>query len=94
MNTFDERMEQLQTRFRLRAVADRERLLAALAASDLDEIRCIAHGLSGSGGVFGFTEISKAAERVELAVDEGGMQVVRDEAATLLGALAALAQPL
>jgi HPt (histidine-containing phosphotransfer) domain-containing protein len=34
----------------------------------LAEIRCIAHGLSGAGGIFGFPEISAAAAALEDAV--------------------------
>jgi DNA-binding response OmpR family regulator len=38
------------------------------STSTLDRIRCIAHGLSGAGGIYGFAEISEAAAALEEAV--------------------------
>ena len=69
MTDFDDRMAQLRVRFQVRAAEDRVRLAAALAAEDRAETRRLAHGLSGSGGVFGFAGLSSAAEAVEVAVD-------------------------
>ncbi len=70
MTDFDARMSQLRKRFQSRAAEDRTRLAAAVGAEDRAETRRLAHGLSGSGGVFGFAGLSAAAEAVELAADE------------------------
>jgi HPt (histidine-containing phosphotransfer) domain-containing protein len=70
MTQFDARLAQLRVRFQARAAEDRARLAVALAARDLAQIRRLSHGLSGSGGVFGFASLSEAAEAVELAADE------------------------
>jgi HPt (histidine-containing phosphotransfer) domain-containing protein len=70
VSAFDERMTGLRARFCARAAAERMQIAAALASGDLPEVRRLAHGLSGSGGVFGFPELSADAEAVEIAVDE------------------------
>jgi HPt (histidine-containing phosphotransfer) domain-containing protein len=89
----DERMAQLRARFRTRAAADRARIAAALDQADWDEVRRLAHGLSGSGGVFGFPQVSKDAEAVEIAIDEGrDAAQVRALGGRLLDRLAEVAQ--
>jgi HPt (histidine-containing phosphotransfer) domain-containing protein len=65
-------MAELRTRFLARARADRALLAIAVRQEDRDEIRRLAHGLSGTAGVFGFASLGKAAEALETAVDEGG----------------------
>jgi HPt (histidine-containing phosphotransfer) domain-containing protein len=70
VSDFDERMAGLRARFCARAAAERTQIAEALASGDLPEVRRLAHGLSGSGGVFGFPEVSADAEAVEIAVDE------------------------
>jgi HPt (histidine-containing phosphotransfer) domain-containing protein len=67
----DARMPALRERFRARAGSDGDRIAAALAAGDLDTVRSLAHGLSGSGGVFGFPQVSEDAQAVENAIDAG-----------------------
>ncbi len=93
MTDIDARMAQLRARFRSRAADDRERILAALGDDDLVEVRRLAHGLSGSGGVFGFPEVSEDAAAVEDAVDEakpaGEIRALCDQ---LLARLAEVAQ--
>lgn len=69
MTAFDARMAQLRARFLDRAREDRARLVSAMAAGDTGEIRRIAHSLAGSGGVFGFPEVSACARRVEEKAD-------------------------
>jgi len=69
----------LAARFRIRALADGDRLRAALAASDRATVGAIAHALSGSAGTFGFAAISDHAAALELAVDAGDDRL--DEAA-------------
>ena len=71
MSGFDKRMAGFRARFCARAAADRAQIATALASGDFDEVRRLAHGLSGSGGVFGFPEVSADAELVENAIDEG-----------------------
>ena len=63
----------LRRRFVERTAREREQIalllqdLCAGIPSDerLTELRCIAHGLAGAGGTFGFPAISDAAGRVE-----------------------------
>lgn len=54
---------------------DRCRSDAAILADrdtiDADELIAIVHRLSGTAGIFGFTELSEAAERTENALREG-----------------------
>ncbi len=61
----------LAARFRIRALADGDRLRAALAASDRATVGVIAHALSGSAGTFGFAAISSHAAALETALDAG-----------------------
>lgn len=94
MTGFDERMAQLRARFQVRAAEDRERLAVALAAQDRAETRRLAHGLSGTGGVFGFAGLSSAAEAVELAVDaDRAWDEIETLCAILLRALDEAVQP-
>ncbi len=71
MTEFESRMAELRARFVVRAADDRARLVIAIQDQDRAEIRRLAHGLSGTGGVFGFAALSDAAEAVEVGVDEG-----------------------
>lgn len=63
-------MEAFRARFRDRCAVD----LAALeklmddGVRSGDELRCIVHGLSGSGGTFGFPGISDAAAAIDDAL--------------------------
>lgn len=91
MSEFDDRMAQLRARFVARAAEQRAQLVAALLAGDHDEMRRLAHGLSGSAGVFGFPEISADAQALEEAVDEGvEEEALKRLAGTLLERLKAL----
>ena len=72
MSDFDARMGQLRARFLERATAEREQLAAALGAGDLASLERLAHGLSGSAGVFGFSQISRAAQQLEEWLTGGG----------------------
>jgi len=69
MTGFDERMAQLRKRFVARAQEERAQLIAAATVGDRAEMRRVAHGLSGSAGVFGFPEIGLDAQALEEAVD-------------------------
>jgi HPt (histidine-containing phosphotransfer) domain-containing protein len=67
----DARMAALRERFRARAADDRASILAARDAGDLAEVGRLAHGLSGSGGVFGFPQLGADAQALENAIDAG-----------------------
>ena len=71
MSGFEEKMAQLRQRFLVRAEDERGQLIAAATAGDRSEMRRLAHGLSGSAGVFGFPEIGLDAQALEEAVDAG-----------------------
>lgn len=64
-------MAQLRLRFIVRAREERIRLTEALESGDTALVKTLAHGLSGSAGVFGFPAISAEAAAVEDAIDEG-----------------------
>lgn len=61
---------------------------ALLAADQLDEIRSIAHRMKGSGGSYGFDEISEIGEAIETAVHTGDAQGIRAAVARLEAYLA------
>jgi len=63
----DDPLAALRAEFCVRATEDRAALAQALAVGDLDRAERVAHGLAGSAGLFGFTDIGAAA----LAVDDG-----------------------
>ena len=87
------RMAALRERFRARAGEDATRIAAALAAGDLQAVHGLAHGLSGSGGTFGFPQVSADAEAVENAIDAGRKtEEVAALCDRLLGGLAETAQ--
>jgi HPt (histidine-containing phosphotransfer) domain-containing protein len=77
----DAQIAALVPRFLANRAADVGRIRAALARTDFDSIRSMAHGMKGAGGGYGFPEIS----RLGAALEEGARQ--RDTAA--VGALAA-----
>ena len=68
MSGFDERMGILRQRYAERAISDLEALMAALKAEDWTEVRRIAHGLAGTGAVFGFPELSDSARNLDDAI--------------------------
>lgn len=65
----------LVPRFLAHRAADVGRIRTALASADFEAIRRMAHGMKGSGGGYGFPEIS----RLGAAMEEGARQ--RDAAA-------------
>ena len=64
-------MAVLRGRFTARAQLDREQIRAALAEHRGEDLRRVAHSLSGSGATFGFPNVSDAAEALERALDQG-----------------------
>ena len=71
----DAQVAALVQRFLANRAADVGRIRAALAGRDFEAIRGAAHGMKGSGGGYGFPEIS----RLGAAMEEGARR--RDAAA-------------
>jgi HPt (histidine-containing phosphotransfer) domain-containing protein len=71
----DAQIAALVPRFLSNRAADVGNIRAALAGADFEAIRVTAHGMKGSGGGYGFAEIS----RLGAALEEGARQ--RDAAA-------------
>jgi HPt (histidine-containing phosphotransfer) domain-containing protein len=71
MIEYEDRMARLRLRFAERLKAEKLLLEQALESGDRGEIRRLAHGLSGSGAIFGYPDVSVAGQRLEAAVDEG-----------------------
>jgi HPt (histidine-containing phosphotransfer) domain-containing protein len=65
--TMDAQFAALVPRFLGNRAADVGRIRAALAGGDFEAIRAVAHGMKGSGGGYGFPEIS----RLGAAMEEG-----------------------
>jgi HPt (histidine-containing phosphotransfer) domain-containing protein len=71
----DPQIAQLVPRFLANRLADVNKIRAALASADFEAIRVVAHGMKGSGGGYGFPEVS----RLGATLEEGARQ--RDTAA-------------
>ena len=71
MAEFEDRMAALRVRFRERVDSDLNVLRRALDEKDSDTIRTTSHGLVGTAGIFGFSNIGDAAARLEEAIDAG-----------------------
>ncbi|RYG13648.1 MAG: Hpt domain-containing protein [Caulobacteraceae bacterium] len=61
----------LRARFIQRAIVDGEALNEALEANAMDRVEPLVHGLAGSAGVFGFTEVSSAAIAIDTVFGRG-----------------------
>lgn len=86
-------MAELRARFLTRASEDAARIEEALGAGDLVTVRSLAHGLSGTAGIFGFSEVGASAQVVEEAIDAGTDKgEIRVMAVGLLDQLSALDQ--
>ncbi|MFA5913477.1 MAG: Hpt domain-containing protein [Burkholderiales bacterium] len=77
----DAQIAALVPRFLANRAADVDKIRAALARADFAAIRAVAHAMKGSGGGYGFAEIS----RLGAAMEEGA----REGDAAAIGALAA-----
>lgn len=73
--TVDAQIAALVPRFLANRAADVDRIRRALAVGDFEAVRAAGHGMKGSGGGYGFPEIS----RLGAAMEEGARQ--RDMAA-------------
>lgn len=87
MTPFEGRMVKLKLRFATRVEAEALLLEQALEKGDKAEIKRLAHGLSGSGAVFGYPDLSAAGQELEAAVDQGA--ALQLPAETLLKIMAA-----
>ena len=73
-------MQELTARFRLRSAEDRARLfeleaqVPSVGQAALDEIRALAHRLSGSSGTFGYPELSCSARILDDLLTAGSVQ--------------------
>jgi HPt (histidine-containing phosphotransfer) domain-containing protein len=68
---------------------DLERLRAASESRQFGEIRVLGHNLKGSGGAYGFPELSRIGANIELAAKSGDDSTVRvgiDQLAAFLSA--------
>ena len=79
----DAQVAALVPRFLENRAADTGKIRAALAGGDFETIRAAAHGMKGSGGGYGFAEIS----RLGAAMEEGAL---RHDAAAITGLVASL----
>ena len=77
----DAQIAALVPRFLANRTADVDKIRAALAAADFEAIRAAAHAMKGSGGGYGFPEIS----RLGAALEQGA----RARDAVAIGALVA-----
>lgn len=93
MTDFEKRMAEFRARFVTRAHGDAERIEQALAEHDFPAVRSISHGLSGSAGMFGLTDLGELAQAVEEAIDASASETdIQAHARRLLDRIADLAQ--
>lgn len=92
MGAFEDALAALAERFRERCGRERLELQALIAQGRLydPQTRRLLHGLAGTGGSFGFDEISAVARKVEHAVDAHAVDPA--DLAELFTALAACKQ--
>jgi len=81
--SMDAQLAALVPRYLANRAADVGRMRAALAGGDFEAIRVAAHGMKGSGGGYGFPEIS----RLGAAMEEGAR---RCDAAAIVELVASL----
>ncbi len=77
----DAQIAALVPRFLANRAADVGKIRSALAGADFEAIRIAAHGMKGSGGGYGFPEISRLGAEME--------ESARRRDAAAIGALAA-----
>jgi hypothetical protein len=89
MDAFEIAMAALADLFRARCLQESEELRTLIAGGELygAKVRHLLHGLAGTGGSFGFDEVSTISRKVMLALEDGGV-----EAADLERLFAALAE--
>jgi HPt (histidine-containing phosphotransfer) domain-containing protein len=83
----DADLEELMPRFMENRREDIKAIESALAAGDFETIETVAHGLKGSGGGYGFDEITRigiALERAAKVQSRGDIQKSLDHLARYL----------
>ncbi|MBT3198216.1 MAG: response regulator [Gammaproteobacteria bacterium] len=68
--------EELMAIFIDSTTKNRKNLTLALSNKDWDGVRATAHTIKGSGASFGYPELSKLAETLQLAIDNGPVEQV------------------
>ena len=81
----DAQLAALVPRYLANRAADVDKIRAALAGGEFETIRAAAHGMKGSGGGYGFPEIS----RLGAAMEEGARQGDAGSIGALVESLAA-----
>lgn len=84
MNEFEDRMAALRGRFTERCPSDAAALRQAWTDRDHAELRRILHGLAGSAGVFGYSELSASAREIEDALDSEAEEAIEARLRALL----------
>jgi HPt (histidine-containing phosphotransfer) domain-containing protein len=92
MDAFEAAMAALADRFRERCARESVELQALIDGGELysSEARRLLHGLAGTGGSFGFDEISTMSRKVELALEDHAVEPA--DLTHLFAALAACEQ--
>lgn len=67
----DAQFAALVPRFLANRAADVDRIRAALAQADFETVRAAGHGMKGSGGAYGFPEISRLGAALEESAGRG-----------------------
>ena len=65
MGGFDSRLQEVRKRFIARCGDRADQIEAALSANRREEIGNIAHDIAGTGGIFGFDELSIEARSLD-----------------------------
>ena len=79
----DAQVDALVPRFLANRAADVGKIRAALAAGDFEAIRVTAHGMKGSGGGYGFPEISRLGAAMEKGARQGDAAAIESLAVDL-----------
>lgn len=84
----DAQIAALVPRFLANRAADVGKIRAALAIADFESIRVAAHGMKGSGGGYGFPEISRLGASMEESAQRGDAAAIAQFVASLEAYLA------
>ena len=88
--SYNQRYEDLQERFRARCRSDADQLRHCLTGSvDLEAAEHLLHRLAGSGATFGYPEVSTQAKLLENRVVDGGV-IAGDELEAIISLLKGL----
>lgn len=79
----DAELEELLPIFMRSRADDMRRLDAALATNDFITMRLVGHSMKGSGGAYGFDEVGRIGDTMEVAALAGDATVVAQQLARL-----------